>query len=516
MPPRPLVAAVTAVLVLAVVPTGAAAHPPVAQSGFTDADGDGLSTLVEVWSGTNPLDPDTDGDGLTDDVELNDPALSPTNADTDGDGLGDAMEQRLGTQPDHPDTDRDRLRDGRERRLGTDPLDPDTDGDGLTDGREVRIHGTDPTKADTDGDGLSDAREVRQLRSSPTNPDTDGDGVRDGEEVDDGDDPAVDEDQPDPFPDDADNDRLTDERERELGTDPTDPDTDGDGLADGDEVDPPGVLEATDPLDPDTDDDGLPDGFERTHDLDPTERTENRGQDLDGDGLGSVLEHRIGTEVGDKDTDDDGIPDGAEVWNRETYPGASPIRTDVYIEVDRMHGVSVNRTKFARAEAAYADAPVENRGQDGIGLHYVFLPESKGTVWRSEPATMNDMARWQTATFDRKEYGYRYLVVAGDVEDEFEPGDEWTVGTRRLGIVDTRASDQYVMRETGHILGLDGSIHRAVYAERLTAEAYPSVMNENFVDATDRLEYDEGRLVDEWWWLEHRANQSIEATRTEA
>ena len=50
----------------------------------------------------------------------------------------------------------------------------------------------------------------------------------------------------------------------DTGTDPLDPDTDDDGLLDGEEVDP----FATDPLDPDTDDDGLLDGFEAHNGLD--------------------------------------------------------------------------------------------------------------------------------------------------------------------------------------------------------------------------------------------------------
>jgi transglutaminase-like putative cysteine protease len=54
---------------------------------------------------------------------------------------------------------------------------------------------------------------------------------------------------------DSDGDGLTDDRERELGTNPYSPDTDGDGLNDGDEV-----KTGTNPLNPDTDGDGFPDG----------------------------------------------------------------------------------------------------------------------------------------------------------------------------------------------------------------------------------------------------------------
>jgi hypothetical protein len=73
---------------------------------------------------------------------------------------------------------------------------------------------------------------------------------------------------------DMDRDRLTDEEELEIGTDPNKPDSDGDGLMDGEELigqykGHPGTLPTdydnpwvTDPLNPDTDGDGLSDGWE--------------------------------------------------------------------------------------------------------------------------------------------------------------------------------------------------------------------------------------------------------------
>jgi len=57
---------------------------------------------------------------------------------------------------------------------------------------------------------------------------------------------------------DTEGDRLTDAREADLGTDPTQVDSDGDELGDGDEVD----VYGTDPLQPDTDGDGLTDADE--------------------------------------------------------------------------------------------------------------------------------------------------------------------------------------------------------------------------------------------------------------
>jgi hypothetical protein len=125
-------------------------------------------------------------------------------------------------------------------------------------------------------------------------PDSDDDGLTDGEEVILG---------TDPFDPDTDDDGLTDGQEVEVyGTDPLDPDTDDDGLNDGDEI-----AAGTDPFDPDTDDDGLSDGDEvhvyGTDPLDP---------DTDDDGLTDGLEVALGTDPLDSDTDDDGIPDGQD------------------------------------------------------------------------------------------------------------------------------------------------------------------------------------------------------------
>ena len=63
---------------------------------------------------------------------------------------------------------------------------------------------------------------------------------------------------------DSDEDGLSDERERQLGTDPENPDSDGDGLADGIED-----MIGTDPLAPDTDGDGISDGDEAELGTDP-------------------------------------------------------------------------------------------------------------------------------------------------------------------------------------------------------------------------------------------------------
>ena len=66
--------------------------------------------------------------------------------DNDNDGLSDEEEAQLGTDPMNFDTDSDGLMDRVEVRIyKSDPLNKDTDGDGYDDGVEV-FNGYDPTK----------------------------------------------------------------------------------------------------------------------------------------------------------------------------------------------------------------------------------------------------------------------------------------------------------------------------------------------------------------------------------
>ena len=127
------------------------------------------------------------------------------------------------------DSDEDGLPDFVEKQIGTDINNEDTDSDGLTDYQEYYILGTDPlvydsvtegvsdADADSDDDGLSNIKEF-ELGTKPFNPDTDNDGLTDGDEV------------------------------NIYGTDPLKYDTDDDGISDGDEV-----ALGTDPLSPTTD-----------------------------------------------------------------------------------------------------------------------------------------------------------------------------------------------------------------------------------------------------------------------
>lgn len=144
---------------------------------------------------------DLDGDGIFNSVEDQydclDKNVADADKDPDRDGLSNIAELNLGTDPCNPDSDFDGLTDGEEvnrvvsgQPASTNPRDDDTDGDGLSDGFETGTgivngmtdSGTDPLLADTDGDAVGDLKEL-QIGTDPFNPDTDGDGSADGVEI---------------------------------------------------------------------------------------------------------------------------------------------------------------------------------------------------------------------------------------------------------------------------------------------------------------------------------------------
>jgi alpha-tubulin suppressor-like RCC1 family protein len=87
--------------------------------------------------------------------------------DTDKDGLTNGEEWTLGTDPLDPDTNDDGLLDGIAVASGINATSPDMDGDSVLNFFE-RINGTDPLRADTDGDGVNDGTDAFPLDPSRT------------------------------------------------------------------------------------------------------------------------------------------------------------------------------------------------------------------------------------------------------------------------------------------------------------------------------------------------------------
>ncbi|HOW69829.1 MAG TPA: IPT/TIG domain-containing protein [Phycisphaerae bacterium] len=127
--------------------------------------------------------PDTDGDGLADNVEQSGwmvavELVSRTTVartvtsdlsrkDTDNDGLSDAEELAIGSDPRNADTDGDMLGDAAEwNEWFSSPTDQDSDNDTLSDSIEVFFK-TSPVLADTDGDQLSDEVELIERNRNP-------------------------------------------------------------------------------------------------------------------------------------------------------------------------------------------------------------------------------------------------------------------------------------------------------------------------------------------------------------
>ncbi len=365
-----------------------------------DTDGDGLidGDEVNTWS-TDPLNTDSDGDLLTDGDEVNNIGTDPANSDTDGDGLLDGWEGfSYGTDPLNADTDGDGLNDGEElNSYGTLPLDADTDDDGLSDGTEVNDYSTNPLDRDSDGDTLTDGQEAGlsspgtdtdptvfigdsdpSTTTDPAAGDTDGDGLNDGDEDRDHD-GAVSFLETDPNDADSDDGGVDDGTEDGRGSDPLDPsddfppaDTDGDGLIDDQELDL-----GTDPTDQDSDDDGLSDYQEYfVGDTDPTEF------DSDGDGLGDGQEQgrttggedtdpgvfkadsdpSTTTDSGNADSDGDGLSDGAEDANQN---GAVDNETDPN-NADTDGGSIDDGTEVGRGSDPLDPADDLDQDQDGL------------------------------------------------------------------------------------------------------------------------------------------------------
>ena len=154
-----------------------------------DDDNDGMSDTNESIIGTDPYNPDTDGDGFCDgdlgvegvcyagpDSHPLDPTL-PVN--TDGDAYPDEDPDGPGGLIADDDDDGDGYLDLIEVTCESDPLDAisipdDMDGDGICDLMDD----------DVDGDGIPNEDELGlPIDTSSTNPDSDGDGVCDGPEA---------------------------------------------------------------------------------------------------------------------------------------------------------------------------------------------------------------------------------------------------------------------------------------------------------------------------------------------
>jgi hypothetical protein len=105
-----------------------------------DPDSDGLTNRQELENGSDPNNPDTDGDGLNDYTEVVIYKTDPGNPDSDFDGLNDYKEKvTFGISTSVKDTDSGDMYDGVEGHsfFNTDPTNPDDDPIKITDQTQV-------------------------------------------------------------------------------------------------------------------------------------------------------------------------------------------------------------------------------------------------------------------------------------------------------------------------------------------------------------------------------------------
>ncbi len=422
------------------------------------------TNVEEYLAGTNPWEFDTDGDQMPDGWELF-YSLNPSSSadawiDSDADGWDSNFDDELeyeerylnymeylnDTHPFESDTDGDTMPDGWEVYFDLEPLRPsdnfeDKEGDGLVNLYEYNnnlvntgwvdndgIFTTRPDSNDTDGDTLSDNDELYNYLTDPTSNDTDGDGMPDGWEVKYGLNPisALDADY------DLDNDgwdfdrnflltsdeQFTNLEEYWNNTDPTNNDTDGDGMLDGwegyynlqpndpsdaeQDFDEDGYdanrdgfissiesytnieefLNNTDPTNNDTDSDGMHDGWEVYYNLNPldiydsTVDNDEDGFDANYNGTleedeehNNLLEFQADTHPYIRDTDADGMWDG---W--EWLYGLNPLNP-LDANADNDNDGVINRLEYNNTAAGpymevdnITSSHPNNNDTDGDGL----------------------------------------------------------------------------------------------------------------------------------------------------
>lgn len=215
---------------------------------------------------------------------------------------------------------------------------------------------------DADNDAISDETE-RSLGTDPENDDSDGDGIKDNIELGTDLKTPVDTDGDgiiDALDEDDDNDTISTMDETTNGTDPRSADSDADGLSDTIENKTTGKL-GTDPMNPDSDGDGLNDAAEVGPDPENPIDTDNDGiidaldDDDDNDGIPTSLELKLNSDPINADSDGDGIKDGDELGE-----SGMPADTDGDGVIDLID--STNDTpNDADLSAAPAEAPADDK-----------------------------------------------------------------------------------------------------------------------------------------------------------
>ena len=112
--------------------------------------------------------------------------------------------------------------------------------------------------------------------------------------------------------------------------------------------------------------------------------------DIDGDGIGNILEMR----------GYDGNRDGKLEID---YPGmgANPLKKDLFVEMDYMPGLLASEEELDRITEIFANMPIRNpNGTTGINLHLPVTPAAPSTTSAvvTKSPTSNWIAPWRSGT----------------------------------------------------------------------------------------------------------------------
>ncbi len=427
--------------------------------GAGDSDNDGLDDDVEC-PGAWPC-PDGDGDGTPnymDDTPDDDNDGVPNNEDDDPndpnvcrDADNDTCDDCTNTGADRSGGDTDNDGDDNDGDGACDDGDPDDDNDGVCDGADpvanVCVGGPDTAPLDpnecldSDDDGCDDCSSG-SFDPGNDGPDSNGDGICEG---DDGDGDGVGDD----LDLDDDNDGIPDDLENDAGIDP-DADNDNDGIPNHLDADDRG--DGTAAMCDDADTDGECDALDPLFDEDGDGQPNHRDLDADGD----LIYDSDESGHGGTDADGDGRLDGAAGANGipdevETTPDsgevADPVDTDGDGARDFLDLDSDGDNISDAHEADDGDAGTDPVDTDNDGTPDFRDPDSDGdNISDSDEAGDDDPA---TAPVDTDNDGTPDFQDrdsdSDDIDDIDEAGDDDTgtdpVDTDNDGTPDFRDPD---------------------------------------------------------------------------
>lgn len=213
---------------------------------------------------------------------------------------------------------------------------------------------------------------------------------------------------------------MWDSVEPQLGTDPTNWDSDGDGLNDGLEV-----VERCDPNDPDTDDDGLWDGQEAAkndHDWCYT-GTNVLKRDSDGDGIDDYRD----------DVDGDGLENGKEwkyLLNRPVgwcNPQVADTDKDTVLDGHEVYGNAANKDQTSSPTTPDTDGDALTDDIDPRTWSKDYLPNTRirevhypRTVLKGTPFNINGHVEYNTTA----DSNWRRISTAVYIQVMLVQGDE--------------------------------------------------------------------------------------------